>query len=156
MWPWILHWLYRYQDFMLPDVYAQCICLHPGAQPELKSEGHATWVEKMVKIVWDISYFVFHQVTHPLWLETFFYPSPCCCKPKEENTFVLTLPFCPDKVCYSRICIFRKYARHLCLSYIHPSLCIFLSIFSTNIKSGPLEDLSEWCLRYHIYSHFPH
>jgi hypothetical protein len=78
--------------------------------------------------------------------------SRCLCKLKEQNTI---MPFSPHKVYYYRICIFRKYAKYLCLFYIHPSIYTFY-FFSTYIKSGPLKDLSEWCLRYHIYSYLPH
>lgn len=54
----------------------------------------------------------------------------CLFKLKGKNTIILLLPFFfSQSLYYSRFCILRNCAGHLCLSYIHPSLCVFSSIF---------------------------
>lgn len=79
----------------------------------------------------------------------------CLSKLKEKNTIILLLPFLFSlSFYYSRFCILRNCAGHLCLSYIHPSLCVFSSIFFllTLIKSGFMSDLSEWYSKYSLNS----
>lgn len=127
---WFLHWL------QIPGADAvSCLCSVPLLTSQCSSwifiwrPSHLSGKDdlKRSETLLILSFIVLHI----LCVQRLSYDSSSCLsKLKEKTTIILLLPsFFSQSLYYSRVCILRNYAGHLCLSYIHPSLCVFSSIF---------------------------
>lgn len=108
--------------------------------------------------IWEASHFVISHVLSSVlsngYAPFFTYIS----KHKEKSTIFLPLPFFhKPQVILGFLCL-ETILRHLCLSYIHPTLCAFSSMYVFYLlwlNLGLLELPYWWILRYHIHPFFP-